>query len=95
MNKNQSVDKILKEFEDNFRIHMDWVEFNIAGKKPEFRKNLKSFIEKSYLAGKEDEKKRVVEMMEKYITENRHKVERIDRYVLDEIITHLKQSIIK
>lgn len=39
-----------------------------------------------------DQKQKVIEMANKYVKENRHKVERIDRYVLDELISKLKEN---
>lgn len=46
---------------------------------------------KGYNSGCEDERNVIIEEVEKYIEENRHKVERIDRYVLDNLIALLKK----
>jgi hypothetical protein len=65
---------------------------------------IKSFIEKSYLAGKEDEKKRVVEIINNHVAKllkwGLNVPEHTDGYkvlkmVLHEVNKDLKQSIIK
>ena len=35
----------------------------------------------------------VVEKVKRYITKNRHKVERMDRYVLDDLVSSLESSL--
>ena len=54
------------------------------------RDGAKDFIKQEIQKAKEDT---IKEVIEKYIAENRQKVERTDRYVLDDLLTLLKQKI--
>ena len=59
---------------------------DVAVPKLGVRKKLDGFIDK-LLA---DERKKVMEKVERYIKRNRSKVERTDRWVLDKLLTKLK-----
>lgn len=49
-------------------------------------------LNEEYQAGKVKGRQSVLEEVEKYITKNRHKIERIDRYVLDNLLDILTKE---
>lgn len=63
----------------------DWKEINAQ---PNMYNNMPDPYGQGFKAGKADERKRVAE----YIRENRHKIERMDRYVLDDLLSRLTEE---
>lgn len=93
-NQPKSLEEAMKSIEQWFLVNHDHHDGSecVDSDKPYVdslvaETHFKSFLELVWHAGRES----VIEDVKKHVKDNRMKVERIDRYVLDELITKLSE----